>query len=101
MHALVRGGLGQRVREIVSIDDVRAWKPHRAPYAELERRAAVPANELWLVAAHRWDVHAARTYGWNAVWVENLEQRWPPPAEEPVHRADSLVTAARLVTTRR
>jgi 2-haloacid dehalogenase len=99
-EALERGGLADGVREIVSIDDVRAWKPHRAPYAELERRASLPTDELWLVAAHAWDVHAAQTYGWNAVWVESLEQRWPLPAPEAEHRAASLVAAARLVATR-
>jgi 2-haloacid dehalogenase len=99
--ALERGGLADRVQEIVSIDDVRAWKPHRAPYAELERRAGVQASELWLVAAHAWDVLAARTYGWQGVWVESLEQRWPLPAPEPEHRAPSLVAAARLVATPR
>jgi 2-haloacid dehalogenase len=78
----------------------RAFKPHRAAYAELERRAGVGPTELYLIAAHAWDVAAARSYGWNAVWVDRLEHRWPLPHDEPEYRASTLLEAAELVATR-
>jgi 2-haloacid dehalogenase len=101
-EALARGELEGRIDDIVSIDDVRAFKPHRAAYSELERRAGVaPPSELWLIAAHAWDVFAAQAYGWNAIWVESLERRWPLPGGPPELRASTLAEAAELVATRR
>lgn len=93
-EALRRGGIEERIRDVVSVEEVRRFKPDRAPYAEAERRVG---SEPWLIAAHAWDVLAARTYGWNAVWVDRLERRWPLPQDEPGHRAADLVQAAKIV----
>ena len=49
-EALARGGVEGRFAGIVSIDDVGAWKPARAPYAETLRRAGAEPHEAWLVA---------------------------------------------------
>lgn len=92
------GGLASRFGGIVSIDEVEAWKPARAPYQETLRRAGVEARDACLVAAHAWDVTAAVRYGLRAVWVDRLEQRWPLPGEPHEPRASSLVEAARLAS---
>jgi 2-haloacid dehalogenase len=100
-EALARGGVEGRFAGIVSIDDVGAWKPARAPYAETLRRAGAEPHEAWLVAAHAWDVHAAALHGLNSVWVDRLEREWPLPGEPPERRASGLVEAARLVAATR
>jgi 2-haloacid dehalogenase len=92
------GALASRFRGIISIDDVEAWKPARAPYQEALRRAGVEAQYACLIAAHAWDVHAAVRYGLRAVWVDRLEGRWPLPGDPHEPRASSLVEAARLAT---
>ena len=92
------GGLVARFEGIVSIDDVRAWKPARAAYDETLRRAQVAPEDACLVAAHAWDVHAAVRYGLRAVWVDRLEERWPLPGGPHEPRASSLAEAARLAS---
>jgi 2-haloacid dehalogenase len=92
------GDLSSRLSGIVSIDDVREWKPARAPYREALRRAGAEPEDACLVAAHAWDVQAAVRYGLRAVWVDRLEQRWPLPGDPHEPRASSLPEAARLAS---
>jgi 2-haloacid dehalogenase len=90
------GDLAPRFAGILSIDDVRAWKPAEAPYREVLRRAGVGAADTCLIAAHAWDVHASTRYGLGAVWVDRLEGEWPLPGDPHEPRASSLPEAARL-----
>jgi len=73
---------------VVSVEEVRAYKPHPAPY----RAAAERAGDFVLVAAHAWDVQGALSAGYGAVWVNPLRQEWPFPGEAP-RQSDSLVEA--------
>ena len=89
-------GLESRFGGIVSIDDVRAWKPAAAPYQETLRRAGARAEDACLVAAHSWDVRAAAGLGLRGVWVDRLEEHRPLPGDPHEPRPTSRVEAARL-----
>lgn len=91
------GDLAARFHGIVSIDDVKAWKPTAPAYREALRRAGADREDACLVAAHAWDVHAAVHHVLRAVWVDRLEQRWTLPGEPHEPRASTLREAARLV----
>ena len=93
---LERAGLRDSVRRVLSCDDVRRFKPHRAPY-ELALR--VTGEDAVLVSAHGWDVVGARAAGLDAVWVDRTERVWPFPGPEP-RRANDLVAATRLALRR-
>lgn len=82
---LERGKLADYVQHVLSCDDVKRFKPHRAPYdLARERLGATPT----LVAAHGWDIVGARAAGWDAIWVDREEQEWPFPLERPARAAD-------------
>jgi len=102
VHRLCAEGVGKPMTTevetpLVSIDDVRRWKPDPAPYREALRRASVRPDEAVLVAAHAWDVHAALRLGLGAVWVARLERAWPLPGVPPAARASDLPEAVPLV----
>ena len=90
---LERGGLREYVEQVLSCDEVEAYKPHPAPY-RLALRAV--GGDATLVAAHAWDVVGARAAGYRAVWVDREERDWPLPVGAPKLRAGDLVEAARL-----
>jgi 2-haloacid dehalogenase len=92
---LARAGLADAVEEVIAVDEVRAYKPHPAPYRHAASRLGLPLDRLGLVAAHGWDVVGARSAGMHAVWVERLERRWPFPTPEP-SRASDLVAGVEL-----
>lgn len=85
---LERAGLADRVWHVVSVEEVRAYKPHPAPYRRVVELLELPPERVTLVAAHGWDVLGAQAAGLRAVWVDRLEHRWPFPSPEPARAAD-------------
>jgi|1185.fasta_scaffold00695_3 2-haloacid dehalogenase len=59
--------------EIVSVDEVRHFKPANEVYLHAARKLSVRPGRLALVAAHSWDVHGARRAGLEAVFVRRDE----------------------------
>lgn len=84
------------VNEVVTVEEVEAYKPHRAPYGRLLERLATDAAATALIAAHAWDVLGARSAGLHAIWVDRLERSWPFPIQE-APRAGDLQEAVELV----
>jgi len=96
---LESAGLRSRVQQVLTVDEVGAYKPHPAPYRNVARTLGLPIGSLTLIAAHGWDVLGARAAGMSAIWVDRLELRWPFPTVEPP-TASSLVEAAELAVAR-
>ncbi len=82
---LERAGLAPLVQAVLSVEDVKHWKPHRAAYQHAERQLGLRADQLALVAAHAWDVQGAKRAGWRAAWVSRADKRFHPA----MHRADA------------
>ena len=93
---LETAALDRYVDAAISVDEVRKYKPAPEPYRHAADRLGIEPGDLWLVAAHGWDVLGARNAGLQAVWVDRLERRWPFPLPEPA-RAPGLVEAVALV----
>ena len=92
---LEAAGLAEQVWHVVSVEEVRAYKPHPAPYRHVVELLELPPERVTLVAAHGWDVLGARAAGLDAIWVDRIEHRWPFPSAEP-QRAPDLERAVEL-----
>jgi 2-haloacid dehalogenase len=81
--AAFSNGMERRVREllqnagliaffetVVSVDDLKMFKPHPSVYHYLYQRLKVSPDENWLVSANPWDVIGAKSAGIRAVWVK-------------------------------
>lgn len=88
---LARAELDRYVDGVVSIEDVKVWKPARAPYLHAAEVAGVAPRELALVAVHAWDVHGAKRAGLTTGWAARLEGTFPAIFEAPDVRGDHLV----------
>jgi 2-haloacid dehalogenase len=93
---LARAKLEDAVEAVIAVDEVRAYKPHAAPYHHAAARLELPIDRITLVAGHGWDVVGAQAAGMRAVWVERLERRWPFPTDEPA-KAPDLAGAVDLI----
>lgn len=71
---LERAGLADRVEQVLSIDQVRAWKPAPQVYRLACDAAGLPPARLALIAVHSWDVHGARQAGLSTGWCPRFEQ---------------------------
>jgi HAD superfamily hydrolase (TIGR01493 family) len=55
--------VGALLETIVSVDDVKTYKPNPSVYHHLARRLATQPHQVWLVSAKAWDVIGARAAG--------------------------------------
>lgn len=92
---LQRAGLDGLVERVVSIDEVRRWKPCREVYWHAAKVAGVAPGEMALVAAHAWDVHGASRAGLVTGWVSRLEKTFLPVMNPPDVTGDTLTEVSR------
>lgn len=62
-------GLGGRFEAVVSVDEVKAFKPAPRVYHHAAARLGVPIAELMLVSSNPFDVIGARHAGTQAAWI--------------------------------
>ena len=67
---LERGGVLDHLEDVVSVDDMRTFKPDPEVYRHLARRLGRPVGETWLVSSNAWDVIGAKSAGLRAAWVK-------------------------------
>ena len=58
------------LEDVVSVDDLRTFKPDPAVYEYLVRRTGRAPAETWLVSSNAWDVIGAKAAGLRAAWVK-------------------------------
>lgn len=66
---LSQAGLLPLLDGIVSVDDLRTFKPDPAVYSYLIERGGRPAGETWLVTANAWDAIGAKATGLRTAWL--------------------------------
>lgn len=98
---LERVHLDGQVERIISIEEVRRWKPAREVYLHAARVVGVAPDELGLVAVHAWDVHGASQAGLFTGWVSRLEKHFSPSMNPPDVIGDTLVEVSRRLLTLR
>ncbi|PKX97797.1 haloacid dehalogenase, type II [Aspergillus novofumigatus IBT 16806] len=91
--------------EIITVDEVRQFKPASAVYAHLaEKLAKSPSSQmadLWLVSGNPFDVLGARSCGMQAIWVDRGRRGWMDaavPDLQPtavVHDLNDILTVIR------
>lgn len=92
---LGRAGLDRWIERVISIDEVRRWKPAREVYLHAARVMGVAPGALALVAAHAWDIHGAGRAGLVTGWVSRLERRFSAAMTPPDVVGATLVEVSR------
>ncbi len=62
--------LREHLDGLVSVDDIRSFKPDPAVYAHARRATGALDRPLCLVSSNGWDVIGARAAGLMAIWVQ-------------------------------
>ena len=87
--------------DVFSADEVHALKPGPAPYRMVADRCEVPIGDLWLVAAHAWDVSGAMAAGCHAAFVARSGLIPSPLGQQPdIVGADLAAVADELLRHR-
>lgn len=81
---LQHAGLRDLLLGVVSVDDVRSFKPDPGVYAHFLRKAGVAGGEAWLISGNPFDVLGAVSAGMRAAWVKRSpEALFDPWGVEP------------------
>jgi 2-haloacid dehalogenase len=85
------GAINQYFKDIVSVDEIKKYKPDPAVYQHFLDRTGSSAEDSWLISGNAFDVIGASTFGMNSVWIKRTEQqRMDPWGGQPTHTIQSL-----------
>ena len=83
---------------VVSVDEMKSYKPNPAVYSHLLRRAGAQGANAWLISSNPFDVIGAISAGMRAAWIKRSPDALFDPWEiQPTVTVDSLVDIAGLI----
>ncbi|MFT5504251.1 MAG: 2-haloacid dehalogenase [Gammaproteobacteria bacterium] len=88
---LEHAGIRQYFEGIVSVDDVKSFKPDPAIYQYFLEKTGSKAENSWLVSSNPFDIIGAVDYGLNAAWLKRAATALFDPWEiEPTREIADL-----------
>lgn len=67
---LERAEVLRHLENVISVDDLKTFKPNPDVYEYLAARVGRTKQETWLVSGNAWDVIGAKSAGLKAAWVQ-------------------------------
>ncbi len=93
---LTQAGLRDFFLDVVSVDEVKSFKPDPAVYAHFLRRSGAVGTDAWLISGNPFDVIGAMAAGMRAAWVrrtpEALFDPWEIEPDLTVHHLSDLAS---------
>ncbi len=88
---LVAAGIRDLFLGVVSVDDLKSFKPDPAVYSHFLSQTGATANNAWLISGNPFDVIGAISAGMHAAWVQrSREVIFDPWGIEPTITVESL-----------
>lgn len=88
---LQTAGLRELFLGVVSVDDLRSFKPNPAVYCHFLRKSGAAGNSAWLISSNSFDVIGAISAGMKAAWVRRSEENiFDPWGIDPTLTVKSL-----------
>jgi 2-haloacid dehalogenase len=89
---LNNAGIRELFLGVVSVDDLKSFKPNPAVYSHFLRKSGATGGESWLISSNPFDVIGAISAGMKSAWVRrSLEAIFDPWGIEPTITVSSLV----------
>jgi 2-haloacid dehalogenase len=64
----------QHLDGVISVDDLKTFKPNPDVYEYLAKRMKREKQDTWLVSSNPWDVIGAKSAGLRAAWVKRKKE---------------------------
>jgi 2-haloacid dehalogenase len=92
---LAKAGIREFFQGVVSVDDLKSFKPNPAVYAHFLRQAQANVGEAWMISGNPFDVLGALSAGMRAAWVKRSPTAvFDPWGIEPTVTVASLTELA-------
>ncbi len=96
--ALDHSGLAGSFEHVLSVDDVRRFKPDPAVYRLVRDRLGIAANETLFVSSNGFDVAGARAFGFPVCWVNRRGRPLDELGQRPDYEIATLRELPALLT---
>ena len=97
---LAQAGLRDFFLDVVSVDEVKSFKPDPGVYAHFLKRAGATGRDTWMISSNPFDVIGALSAGLRAAWVKRSpEAPFDPWGLEPTLTVSSLSDLAARIDT--
>ena len=91
--AVANAGIGDLLDAVISVDELKIFKPAMAVYQLAVERLDVAAGQISFQSSNAWDAHAASRFGFRVVWCNRFGQareRLPGAPDFEVKTLDEL-----------
>lgn len=95
--ALGHNGIDNYFREIISVDEVKTYKPAPKVYALGPQRLGIRAADILFVSSNWWDAAGAKSFGYRVCWCNRQGGRFERPDLQPDYTISSLAEVPALV----
>ncbi len=96
---LTAAGIRDSFLDIISVDDLKSFKPNPGVYSHFLRKSGATGNSAWLISSNPFDVTGAISAGMKSVWVQRSPEAIFDPWEiKPTIIIKSLTTLSKKIT---
>jgi 2-haloacid dehalogenase len=89
LKALVKNnGLGKTFDAVISVDEVKIYKPSPKVYALAPKKLKVKKSEIGFVSSNFWDICGAASFGLRTFWINRVGN----PTDELGHSPEATLT---------
>ena len=90
---LTSAGIRDYFLGVISVDDLKSFKPNPAVYDHFLEKSGASASNAWLISSNPFDVIGAISAGMRAAWVQRSQEAvFDPWGIEPTVTVDGLGT---------
>ena len=91
-------GIGAAFDAVLSVEQVRIYKPHATVYALVERHLGAKPPQTLFVSSNGWDIAGAARFGLRTAWVNRTGAPVDRLPQRPMHEIPDLTHLPRLIT---
>jgi len=95
--AVKNAGIDGLLDAVLSVEEVRVYKPDPRVYQLAVDQIGVPASQISFQSSNAWDAYAASSFGMKVVWCNRYRQRKERLPGQPDHEIETLAELPRIV----
>lgn len=96
-HLLIHAGISDYFIDIISVDEIKTYKPSPATYQHLLSRTNSTEENCWLISSNPFDVLGAENAGLKTAWVQRTSKSvFDPWGITPTKVISSLTELVRI-----
>ena len=92
-------GTRESLDKVLSVDDVKVFKPAKAVYDMVESNLGATPEQVLFVSANGWDAAGAAAYGFHTAWINRGSEPIDRLPAKPTHILPDLAPVPELAST--